>query len=85
MCQLGDGAGQTDSKTKVVGGETIAGSITSFIENLHLSYREVYEEIPYLLLLLMMADKLRAVYEDKDKPEVKKMSGKEVMRQKRCR
>lgn len=82
MCQLGDGAGQTDSKTKVVGGETIAGSIASFMENLHLSYREVYEEIPYLLLLLMMADKPRAVYKDKDKPEVKKISGKEMIKMK---
>lgn len=82
MCQLSDGAGQTDSKTKVVGGETIAGSIASFMENLHLSYWEVYEKIPYLLLLLMMSDKPRAVYEDKDKPEVQKMSGKEVLKAK---
>lgn len=82
MCQLGDGAGQTDSKTKVVGGETIVGSIASFMENLHLSYREVYEGIPYLLLLLMMADKPRAVYGDKADVEVKKMSGRELMMQK---
>ena len=51
------------------------------MENLHLSYREVYEDLPYLLLLLMSADKPRAVYEDK--VEVKKMSGKDLMRQKR--
>jgi hypothetical protein len=53
------------------------------MENLHLSYREVYEDLPYLLLLLMSADKPRAVYEDKEKAEVKKMSGKDLMRQKR--
>ena len=52
------------------------------MENLHLSYKEVYEELPYLLLLLMSADKPRAVYKDKDKVEVKKMSGKELMKQK---
>ena len=53
------------------------------MENLNLSYREAYEDLPYLLLLLMSADKPRAVYEDKEKTEVKKMSGKDLMRQKR--
>ena len=53
------------------------------MENLNLSYREVYEDLPYLLLLLMSADKPRAVYEDKEKTEVKKMSEKDLMRQKR--
>ena len=48
------------------------------MENLNLSYREVYEDLPYLLLLLMSADKPRAVYEDKEKTEVKKMSGKDL-------
>lgn len=51
------------------------------MENLNLSYREVYEDLPYLLLLLMSADKPRD--EDKEKTEVKKMSGKDLMRQKR--
>lgn len=67
----------------MVGGNTIVGSVTLFMENLHLSYREVYEDLPYLLLLLMSADKPRTVYEDKEKAEVKMMSGKELMRQKR--
>lgn len=80
---VGDGAGESDSKTKIVGGNTIAGSIASFMENLHFSYREVYEELPYLLLLLMMADKPRVVYDKKGDTEVKRMSGKELMRQKR--
>ena len=53
------------------------------MENLNLSYREVYEDLPYLLLLLMSADKPRAVYEREDQAEVKKMSGKDLMRQKR--
>lgn len=52
------------------------------MENLHLSYKEVYEELSYLLLLLMSADKPNAVYEE-EKVEVKKMSGKDLMRQKR--
>lgn len=56
------------------------------MENLHLSYKEVYdkevyEELPYLLLLLMIDDKPRGVYNE-EKIEVKKMSGKDLMRQK---
>lgn len=80
---ISDGIGQTDDKTEVVGGDTIAGSIVSFMNTLHLSYREVYEEIPYLLLLLMMADNPRVIYEDKEKSVIKKMSGKELIRQKK--
>lgn len=80
---ISDGIGKTDDKTEVVGGDTIAGSIVSFMDTLHLSYREVYEDIPYLLLLLMMADKPRVVYGDQEKTAVKKMSGKELMRQKK--
>ena len=83
MCQLSNGAGESDSKTKVVGGDSIAGQIASFMENLHLSYTEIYEGIPYILLLAMSADKPRAVYEDKDKPEVIKMPGKDVLKAKR--
>lgn len=77
-----DGTGKSDSKTKIVGGNTIVGSIASFMENLHLSYKEVYSELPYLLLLLMSADKPKAIHESEDSVEVKKMSGKELMRQK---
>lgn len=83
MCQLGNGAGQSDSKTKVVGGDSIAGQIVSFMENLHLSYREVYEELPYILLLAMSADKPRVEYGEKDEVEVKKVSGKELLKQKK--
>lgn len=52
------------------------------MENLHLSYKEVYSELPYLLLLLMSADKPKAIHESEDSVEIKKMSGKELMRQK---
>lgn len=83
MCQLGNGAGESDSKTKVVGGDSIAGQIALFMENLHLSYTEIYEVIPYILLLAMSADKPRAIYGDKADVEVKKMSGRELMMQKR--
>lgn len=65
-----------------MGGNTIVGSIVSFMENLHLSYKEVYEELPYLLLLLMSADKPKAVYEGTEKKEVIKMSGKDLLKKK---
>lgn len=56
--------------------------MASFVDNLHLSYREVYEEIPYLLLLLMSADKPRPVYGESEEVEVKKVSGREMMKMK---
>lgn len=37
------------------------GQIASFIENLHLSYTEVVEQIPYRNLIIMQKDKLRAI------------------------
>lgn len=37
------------------------GQIASFIENLHLSYREVFEIIPYRNLIVMQKDKLHTV------------------------
>lgn len=83
MCQLGNGAGKSDSKTKVVGGDSIAGQIVSFMENLHLSYREVYEELPYILLLAMSADKPRDTGKEDNKTEIVKLSGKELMKQKK--
>ena len=43
------------------------------MENLHLSYREVYEDLPYLLLLLMSAENPIDINEYKDGNEVKKM------------
>ena len=34
------------------------------MENLHLTYREVLEEIPYRNLVIMQKDKLRVAYGD---------------------
>lgn len=82
MCQLGDGAGDPDSKTEITGGDTIVGQIASFMENLRLSYREVYEDLPYLLLLALSADKPKVVYGGKDDTRVVKMSGKDLMKKK---
>lgn len=38
------------------------GQIASFMDNLHLSYSEVWSGIPYRNLLLMSKDKLRVAY-----------------------
>lgn len=37
------------------------GQIASFMENLHLSYKEVFEVIPYRNLIIMQKDKLHTV------------------------
>lgn len=50
------------------------GQIASFMENLHLSYKEVFEIIPYRNLVIMQKDKLHEVYGE----IVNKVSGKEL-------
>ena len=40
------------------------GQIASFMENLHLTYKEVLEEIPYRNLVIMQKDKLRTATGD---------------------
>lgn len=37
------------------------GQVASFMENLHLSYKEVVEVIPYRNLIIMQKDKLHTV------------------------
>lgn len=46
------------SKIEVVGNDTLLGQIASFMENLHLTYTEVLEVIPYRNLVIMQKDKL---------------------------
>ena len=41
------------------------GQIASFMENLHLTYTEVVDVIPYRNLVIMQMDKLHVVYGDK--------------------
>ena len=49
------------------------GQIATFMDSLHLSYKEVYEEIPYRNLVIMSKDKLHVVYGTL----IKKKTGKE--------
>ena len=64
-----------DSKTEIVGGQTLEGQIATFIENLKLSYNEVVN-MPYMRVLLMNKDKMRVANGKK----VKVTSGKEMMK-----
>lgn len=50
---------KNNSKTKIVGNDTVFGQIATYMENLHLSYSEVLEVIPYRNILAMQQDKLR--------------------------
>ena len=67
------------SETEVVGNDTLLGQIASFMENLHLSYREVVYEIPYRNLVLMQRDKLHTVTGTK----VTKVKGKDMASRRR--
>ncbi len=53
---------KSDSKTEVIGNNCLLGQIASFIENLHLSYDEVVNQIPYRNLVIMQKDKLHTAY-----------------------
>lgn len=50
---------KNNSKTQIVGNDTLFGQIATYMENLHLTYREVMEVIPYRNILAMQQDKLR--------------------------
>lgn len=53
---------KSDSKTEVIGNNCLLGQIASFMENLHLSYDEVVNQIPYRNLVIMQKDKLHTAY-----------------------
>lgn len=61
---FGEERSTTDSKTEIEGNNSLLGQIASFMENLHLSYQEVVNDIPYRNLVIMQKDKLHAVYGD---------------------
>lgn len=46
------------------------GQIATFMESLHLTYREVVHEIPYRNLVIMSKDKQRVVYDGEVMQEV---------------
>jgi len=50
---------KNNSKTTIIGGDTMMGQISSFMDSLHLSYKDVFELIPYRNLVMMQSDKQR--------------------------
>jgi hypothetical protein len=53
---------KSDSKSEVIGNNCLLGQIATFIENLHLTYDEVVNQIPYRNLVIMQKDKLHVAY-----------------------
>lgn len=67
---------KSESKAESIGGNSIFGAMCSLMENLHLSHKEAFEVIPYPVMLMMNADKLRSLGINEKK--VNKISGKEL-------
>lgn len=81
-CELDKSTGKDTAK--ILGNNNLAGQVASFIEQLHLSYKEVTSELSFPLLLLMSVDKMRVDYgQGETEPEMKKLSGKEMLKQKK--
>lgn len=79
MCRFSEERSQDGGKSEVIGNETLLGQIASFMENLHLTYKEVFEEIPYQNLIIMQKDKLHVCYGEK----IEEVSGKDMLAKKR--
>lgn len=80
---MGGATGTNGSKAKVTGNDTLLGQIATFMDSLHLSYEEVVCRIPYQNLIMMNADKLKVLYGEEGENEVEKISGREMLRQKK--
>ena len=66
-------------KTEFLGNTNMMGQVASFMENLHLSYKEVFEDISYPQLLMMSADKLRISTGEKERV----VSGRDLLKKKK--
>ena len=65
----------------MTGNNCLLGQIATFRESLGFSYDEVVRRIPYQNLLVMQMDKLQV--KSGDEPEVKMMTGREMLGRKR--
>lgn len=63
----------------MIGNDCLLGQIATFIEDLHLSYDEVVNKIPYRNLLIMKKDKMRLATGD----VVKKIKGKDFAKKRK--
>lgn len=65
----------------MTGNNCLLGQIATFRESLGFSYDEIVRRIPYQNLLVMQMDKLQV--KSGDEPEVKVMTGREMLGRKR--
>ncbi|MBD9177572.1 MAG: hypothetical protein EGP82_00065, partial [Odoribacter splanchnicus] len=65
----------------MTGNNCLLGQIATFRESLGFSYDEIVRRIPYQNLLVMQMDKLQV--KSGDEPEVKMMTGREMLGRKR--
>jgi hypothetical protein len=80
-CNLDKSTGKDTAK--ILGNNSLIGQVATFMEQLHVSYKEATSELSFPLLLLMSIDKMRVDYGNGEaEPEVKKLSGKELMKMK---
>lgn len=70
----------SETVSEVVGNNTILGVVSSFMENLKLSFHDAFEVIPYPVLLMMNADKLRVL--GPDETIVKNVAARGIMNSK---
>lgn len=70
MCHFSEVRRRDGGKTEVIGNDTMLGQIATIMENLHMTYREVTETIPYRTLIIMQKDKLSVVYDGEVMKEV---------------
>lgn len=72
---------RSESTAVSIGANTIYGSVISLMESLHLSYHEVFEDIPYPVMLVMSADKLQVL--SPSEKLVQNSTGKEMAERRR--
>lgn len=69
---------RSQNSAESVGGNSIFGAMCSLMENLHLSHKEAFEIIPYPVMLMMNADKIRPLSGGQEK--MVEVTGKEFAR-----
>lgn len=74
---------RSESTAVTVGANTLYGAVISLMESLHLSYSEAFEKIPYPQMLIMSADRLRAL--SPSEKVITQSSGKEMAARRRRR
>lgn len=77
-CVKQDRVHSKNGAPQTVGANSIFGAMGLLMDNLHLSYKEAFETIPYPCLLMMNSDKLRVLGANEEK--LVEVTGKEFAR-----